>query len=772
MADLKDIKEQVEQRLQTQQASKEFKDIGRVSLTRKETSAYKLITGQVLNQLEEDVVMAYNMVKKENVWPEINVNDERSKGVTSGAAYIKVKIREAVPTRPQDEKVKRATYVLFLEQLQKDLLTCYTVDQVSKLAQSYRELPMDKIIGYFLNPDFLTATDDKKKEIELVLKQNRHIQVAFIYGGSSLVLKLVKEVFSARFENALFNRSDASIVMWRDAKDKEPITPEEAKELITKLELRKINLELANQKTIQEYKDADAKALQRLMDGWTIHAENKKAYKQNIELFREFALSYFERRYKLQVAAIDKNLLEIKPKDNDWSWFDSPQIKATNIEKNPKQTPINTKSPLAYIKRIGGYKIEANSAIEIIEKFGFSAVNYGVYVDDQWSKEHTKHFLGAMSDMGQVLNIDIKQMNQLGKLAIAFGAKGRKGHAAAYFPQTKDINLTKGNGDGSVAHEWGHYFDNVLVELDQKSATNRFASEGYFTGDEIKILFKELLDFFYKGNPLYTPKIPMRFPAKSSEQPPSYSVYLNGAWQRGVIEIKATIEDTLAQLESFAVVDMNNHATQIRLFGYVIHAFGLDHYDIPMRLKTSYQYHKSAYYYFEYCGSTLNGIKILAKPRSKYWTSAVELFARAWETVILKKIIDQGRASNYLVNEIPLQEIISESFYEPYPSGKELDYIENILDRIIVAVKKQFNISDFIPPSQVIEDEYLDLSDKKTGKVTAGMVVDNGNVAFVADSVIEAVSTLTMLMKNNATADELTEWQTNIDKLNALINKE
>ena len=65
--------------------------------------------------------------------------------------------------------------------------------------------------------------------------------------------------------------------------------------------------------------------------------------------------------------------------------------------------------------------------------------------------------------MAEMLNIDIKKANELGKLSIAFGAKGRKGHAAAYFPQTKDINLTKGNGDGSVAHEWGHYFDNVIV---------------------------------------------------------------------------------------------------------------------------------------------------------------------------------------------------------------------------------------------------------------------------------------------------------------------
>lgn len=58
MADLNQIKEQVEQRLQEKQSNREFKDIGRVAQTKKEKAAFRLINSKVLTDLEDDAVMA------------------------------------------------------------------------------------------------------------------------------------------------------------------------------------------------------------------------------------------------------------------------------------------------------------------------------------------------------------------------------------------------------------------------------------------------------------------------------------------------------------------------------------------------------------------------------------------------------------------------------------------------------------------------------------------------------------------------------------------
>jgi hypothetical protein len=755
------VQERVDAKLLEQQKNKEFKDIGRVQQTRKEKSAYKLISSEVLSDLELDPVMAYNMVKKDSVWPEIDVRAEKEKGVSSGAAFLKVKIRECVPTRPKDEKNARSAYVLFLTKLQNDLSTCLTISDIESLVASYRAMSTETVIGTIIEPSYFSASEEQKKEIKEKLKANSSLRMAMLYGSGTLMLKLIKEIFGARFQNILFKYSDAALIIWNEAKQKASISEEESKEFVDTLLRRKENFIKANEEKIAEYKNKTPLELKVSMDrDWQINGGLKKLYKLEIEKFREFAISYYERRIRNEQAVFDKKLIAVGQREEDWSWFEAPK-KSEKTESKPKSESINTKEPLAYIKRTGGFKIDTYSAQEVVEKFGFSAVNYGVYVDDSWSKEHTKHFLGAMCDLAEIMNFDIKQFNQLGKLAIAFGAKGRKGHAAAYFPQTKDINLTKGNGDGSVAHEWGHYFDNVIVELDKKLATNRFATEGAMDDYEIKILFAEMMGFFYKGNPLYTPKVPMNFFAKAQDTPPSFSRRINGEWKSFQVEIKPTIEETLAQLDQYAIVNKDYYSTQLRLFGYVIHAFGLESYLVPMTLKTSYVFHKSAYSAFRYCYMNEKGVmEIGVHQRTKYWSSAVELFARAWETVVLKKLIDKGRFSNYLVDGISLEDVVSETYFRPYPAGKELDYLENIIDRIMVAVKKKFNIGDFIPPNANKEDEYLDLA--PNGNVEAGMVIDEktGEVDFVG-----AIATLEMLIEGGADEVTLAEWKEAVETM-------
>lgn len=757
--DISKIKEQVEQRLQEQQANKDFKDIGRVAQTKKEKAAFRLINSSILGQLEEDSVMAFNMVKKEAVWSEIDVNAEREKGVTSGAAFLKVKIREAVPTRPKDEKQKRAAYVSFLEFLQNGLLECYNVEQIQSFIDGKcKNMPTGDIINIFVDNTYNTLSDDEKLKLEGQIK----IRFSFIYAGS-LLKKLINEVFGARLENLLFNYSDAANTIWQEAKGKEPISEEKSKELIEKIKEREQKFIEANNEKIKEYKDADSqKLINVLLPNWRVDTSTYREYKKNPEIFRDYAVRYYERKIKIETESVfPEKIKKVQPRENDWSWFDAP--KEREKSEKTKEQPINTKEPLSYIKRTGGYKIENYSPKGIVEKFGFSAVNYGNYVDNDWSKQHTRHFLGAMTDMAEMLNLDIKKMNELGKLSIAFGAKGRKGHAATYFPQTKDINLTKGNGDGSVAHEWGHYFDNVIVELDIKRATNNFASDGTSQDFEIKSLYKELMDFIYKGNDLYTPKVPMMFYAQKSETPPQYIVRNGYSSEQKTIEIKDTIEETLLQVEQFAVVNKDWYYTQKRLFGYIIDQFGLETYNVPMKLKTSYFYHTSAYNLFQYCfKKDEKNIEILTSVRTKYWSSAVELFARAWEAVVLKKLLDKNRISNYLVNDIPTEILVSESYYRPYPQGKELEYIESLIDKIIIAVKKKYDIGDFVEPTYVLEDEYIELNKDESGKAKNEMVVDK--------DVVEETKTIEF-KEEDKVVDKVIDELPNVNQLEQQANE-
>lgn len=745
MSDYDKIKEQVEERLQKQQANKEFKDIGRVANSRKEKSAFKIVSSKLLSNLELDGVMAYNMVKKENVWKEIDVNAEREKGVTSGGAYLKVKIRESLPTRPKDSPSARQSYVAFTEFLQTSLAQCYNVEDIRKFSDKvYSRLSLSEFLIAFINPDFNLLSDDEKIEFQEKIKRSNYNLsqiIASTYGTSIVtgsdyfneaktvsayyVKKIIKEIFGAKFLNLFFKGSDSATQTWSEAIDKEPISKEESDEKIMKLKESLERNDIQDKKKAEDYQVMDDSQLRKSFSEWQMSSHWVAIYRNDLEKYRDFAIDFYKKRIEKRKVSIEESIKKYQPRENDWSWFDGEKTSKQESTK-PKSKAINTKTPLDYIKRIGGYKIEANTPQEIIEKFGFSAVNYGVYVDDKWSKEHTKNFLGAMSDLGEILNIDLKQINQLGKLGISFGAKGRAGHLATYFPQTKDINLTKGNGDGSVAHEWGHYFDNVIVERDIQRATNGFASSGQSKNTLIHLAFNKLMDFIKRGDSEHTPKVPFRFYPKPSQTPVDYYSRRYGNQK---VEIKSTIEETLEQYEEICVANQSYYYTQLRVLGYIISQFNLPYYDVPMKIPTSYYYHKSRYNLFEYCyvNETKKTTEIVASTRTKYWTEDVELFARAWETVMLKKLMDKNRESTYLVADIPLDDIVSENYYSPYPTGKELEHIEKLIDEIVSVVKSELSINDFVPPSDVREDEYIDLTNDKKAKTETAIKIENPN---------------------------------------------
>jgi hypothetical protein len=731
------IKEQIEQRLQSQQASKEFKDVGRVAMTKKELSAYKYINISTLDDLEKDAVMARDRVKKDAVWLPYDVNLERESGVSSGAAYLKVKIRESVPTRPKDNEFSRGVYVLFLGVLQEKFVEFKRVEQFKAFFDSFRGADEETIYSYII-PKYREFDADKKSLVRDKVKSL--YRISSMYGVYRLFEDILKEVFGARFLNLMKRYSDAATQIWSEAYSYEPISEEESKGAI---QLQKERLEKfieANEKSKDEYQAMSKAELFSTMNSkWQITSMSKAIYKKDIEQFRAWALGYYDRNIKHQTQRSQEIIEGLKPKGNDWSWFDTKgEKKDGDAPRKQADRVINSKEPLSYIKRTGGYKIEANTPQEIVSQFGFSAVNYGNYVNDEWSKDHTKHFLGAMSDLAEILNIDLKAINQLGKLSIAFGAKGRAGHLATYFSSTKDINLTKKNGDGSVAHEWGHYFDNVLFDLDAKKGTPVFMSDVYANGfNPLYIAFANFMKFVLKGAEGVTPKLPVTFYAKPQDTAP----YIHLRSGKINIELKSTIEETLAGIPYIDLIGNDYHSTQERVYGYVISKFGLESYDVPLRLRTSYFYHKSAYSYFKYMDKDEKGrYQISVSTRTKYWTSNVELFARAFETVVLYKLVNQNRMSNYLVDSIPLRDVIAESYQEPYPSGAELEYLSGLLDEIIIAAKRTFSIGDFVPTSRVREDEFYEVKDGVDKKGMKSIVKDDvKEVVFTDGDKVEEV---------------------------------
>lgn len=145
----------------------------------------------------------------------------------------------------------------------------------------------------------------------------------------------------------------------------------------------------------------------------------------------------------------------------------------------PNSARERFKATDAYVKnatRKGGRMIDANTVKAattfMTEKLGMRGVQFGNSVTDEERQHHLTKASEAFADMADVLGLPDEFISMGGKLGIAFGARGKAGASAHYEPSTKVINLTRNNGVGSLAHEWGHFFDNM-----QAGAEGKYASE-------------------------------------------------------------------------------------------------------------------------------------------------------------------------------------------------------------------------------------------------------------------------------------------------------
>lgn len=100
------------------------------------------------------------------------------------------------------------------------------------------------------------------------------------------------------------------------------------------------------------------------------------------------------------------------------------------------------------------------------EAFGFRGVQFGNYVEQDRRQSDLNQAFDALMDLAAVLGVPPRALSLNGRLGLAFGARGRGGKgapAAHYEPGQVVINLTKGGGPGSLAHEWWHALDNYFA---------------------------------------------------------------------------------------------------------------------------------------------------------------------------------------------------------------------------------------------------------------------------------------------------------------------
>lgn len=97
-----------------------------------------------------------------------------------------------------------------------------------------------------------------------------------------------------------------------------------------------------------------------------------------------------------------------------------------------------------------------------MEKFGFAGGEFGNWMSEKDRQASLNMGYDAFYDLATALEINPSEISLHQHLSIAFGARGHGKAAAHYEVEREVINLTKMSGAGSLAHEWGHAFDDII----------------------------------------------------------------------------------------------------------------------------------------------------------------------------------------------------------------------------------------------------------------------------------------------------------------------
>ena len=116
--------------------------------------------------------------------------------------------------------------------------------------------------------------------------------------------------------------------------------------------------------------------------------------------------------------------------------------------------------------RKGGKQLEfddPNDAVDhVVDKVKMRGIQWGNWVPDEERAHHAQHIAEACADLADVMGLGEDAASLGGILGLRFGSNGRGPAMAHYEPLKRAINLTRKNGVGSLAHEWGHFLDHHL----------------------------------------------------------------------------------------------------------------------------------------------------------------------------------------------------------------------------------------------------------------------------------------------------------------------
>lgn len=101
---------------------------------------------------------------------------------------------------------------------------------------------------------------------------------------------------------------------------------------------------------------------------------------------------------------------------------------------------------------------------DFLKDFGIRGGEFGNWMSEKDAQASLNMAYEAFCDFADVLGIPLSSVSFCGRLAIAFGARGQGSAVAHYDPLREVIKITKMKGAGSLGHEMFHALDDIVAK--------------------------------------------------------------------------------------------------------------------------------------------------------------------------------------------------------------------------------------------------------------------------------------------------------------------
>lgn len=673
-----------------------YRDTGNIAGSRKEQAAQMLKEAKANGSLvrstaldwesiEQNPREAKELITKSNLFGLVDWDGLKAGGMEPGAGFLIDRLYASVGKEPEDNAQARKDYAIGLESLRDRMEKCKTAAEVVSTIAELRDE---------MNGTIFTADETERHNALFAEFAAIKNQIAELKKPADEAFKAAQSARAAVYdaERNLNNRKRRGWAI-KPEHEKAVADAKAASNVASDAWTKAINDAkplIAEQEELQKINRAKRVAIESIARERTNANPIRRAW---LSLGDKFVNAINYRRPSGSQAFANHVATVNAGRVDSWSWADKEPKPATRKELTKEQVKFQLRVADTY-QRTGGRSVSVDSTTTLKSQFGLRDVQSGNWVlkDPVSAKFHVEQSAAAFADLADLIGVPDHVVSMNGRLAIAFGARGR-GNAgfggaarAHYEPVHRVMNMTKMGGGGCLGHEWFHAFDNMVKEMSSETSTPAefFASSNVhmMPPGELKDAYDNLYKAMSDGNEYHYRRIQ----------------YSNKDYRTAKLNVDSSYPNRISQL-----IKQAGNASDASLAVSQYFA-GRDNTRKNKKLKDDWSRIAVAYYGEETGGiaevKTGNPISAFKKGAAdldegamgKYWSRSEEMAARAFQAWCEDRMAGKGQRNDYLsalADNKYHRDPLTGKEWKPFPEGEERTRINAAFDRLFEVVRKQ-----------------------------------------------------------------------------------